>query len=171
MSYQEHLDQSQSIIARCAIVTLSDTRTAEQDTAGQFIRQQLTAAGHTIAATHLVPDDPAILQPLLERLLADNNIDAILTTGGTGIARRDITIDLAERAIVRRLDGFGELFRMLSYQQIGSGAMLTRAIAGLAGPQANKLLFALPGSPKAVELAMTKLILPELKHLLREMRK
>jgi molybdenum cofactor biosynthesis protein B len=171
MSYQQHLEQSQAISARCAVITLSDTRTAANDTGGEIIRRLLGSAGHAVIASHLIPDDAATLQPLLSELLGGSAVDVILSTGGTGVARRDVTIDVAERAIVRRLDGFGELFRMLSYQQIGSGAMLSRAIGGIAGGRADKLLFAMPGSPKAVELAMTQLILPELKHLLREMRK
>ena len=171
MSYQEHQQQSQSIVARCAVVTLSDTRKVENDTGGQLIRNLLSSAGHTVAASELIADDSAVFAALLQRLLNDDGIDVVLSTGGTGVAKRDVTIDVAERAIVRKLDGFGELFRMLSYQQIGSGAMLSRAVGGIAGANGDKLLFAMPGSPKAVELAMTKLILPELKHLLREMRK
>jgi molybdenum cofactor biosynthesis protein B len=171
MSYHQHQTQSHSITARCAVITLSDTRTAATDSSGDTIRNLLTAAGHTVAAAHLIPDDPAALQPLLDQLLVRADVDVILTTGGTGVAKRDVTIDVAERAIIRKLDGFGELFRMLSYQQIGSGAMLSRALAGTVGRAGDKLLFAMPGSPAAVELAMTQLILPELKHLLREMRK
>lgn len=171
MSYQEHQQQSQSIIARCAVVTLSDTRKAGNDTGGQLICDLLGEAGHVVVARELIADDAAIFGPLLQRLLSDGGIDVVLSTGGTGVAKRDVTVDVAERAMVRKLDGFGELFRMLSFEQIGSGAMLSRAIGGIAGQHADKLLFAMPGSPKAVELAMTKLIVPELKHLLREMRK
>jgi molybdenum cofactor biosynthesis protein B len=168
MAYADHQSSAKDISARCAVITLSDTRTRETDTSGQTIQQLLIAAGHSVAAYHLVKDDPAELIPLLKQLLTDDNIDAILTNGGTGISRRDQTIDVIEKAIDQPLPGFGELFRMLSYQQIGAGALLSRAAGGIAR---GKPLFAMPGSTKAVELAMTKLILPEIRHLLFELRK
>jgi molybdopterin adenylyltransferase len=167
-SYEQHKSTAAAISARCAIVTLSDTRTESTDKSGQKIREVLTAQGHSIAHYQIVKDDPAELTPLLQSLLTRADVDAILTNGGTGIARRDQTVQVIERAIDRPLPGFGELFRMLSWQQIGSGAMLSRAAGGIAH---GKLLFAMPGSTAAVELAMTKLILPELKHLLHELRK
>ena len=168
MSYQEHQNQSRGQIARCAIVTLSDTRTADTDTSGKKITSLLLEQSHSVIVTHLIKDDPAQLRELLEQLLASKEVDIILTNGGTGISRRDQTIRVIEEVIDLPLPGFGELFRMLSYQQIGSGAMLSRALGGIAK---NKLLFAMPGSTNAVELAMTKLILPELGHLLREISK
>jgi molybdenum cofactor biosynthesis protein B len=168
MAYADHQSSAKDISARCAVVTLSDTRTKETDSSGQLIQQLLTAADHLVAAYHIVTDDPAELVPLLRQLLPDDNIDAILTNGGTGISRRDQTIDVIEKAINQPLPGFGELFRMLSYQQIGAGALLSRAAGGIAR---GKPLFAMPGSTKAVELAMTKLILPEIRHLLFELRK
>jgi molybdenum cofactor biosynthesis protein B len=168
MAYADHQSSAKTISARCAVVTLSDTRTQETDTSGQLIQQLLTAAGHTIAHYAIVPDDPTQLAPLLEQLLTDANIDNILTNGGTGISRRDQTIDVIEKAIDHSLPGFGELFRMLSYQQIGSGALLSRATGGIAR---GKPIFAMPGSTKAVELAMVKLILPEMGHLIFELRK
>ena len=168
MAYRQHQDDSAQISARCAVITLSDTRTEQTDKSGALIRQLLAAEHHTVASYSIIPDDPTQLDSLLSPLLTGNNIDAILTTGGTGISRRDQTIAVVEKRFTRALPGFGELFRMLSYQQIGSGAMLSRAVGGVAG---EKLLFAMPGSAKAVELAMTKLILPELKHLLHELHK
>jgi len=167
-SYQQHVQTSSAIVARCGIITLSDTRTQSTDKSGALIRALLQTESHAIAHYQTVKDDPAELEPLLQSLLARGDIDAILTNGGTGISRRDQTIAVIERAIDLPLPGFGELFRMLSWQQIGSGAMLSRAVGGIAK---RKLLFAMPGSTAAVELAMTKLILPELKHLLHELRK
>ena len=167
-SYEQHQSTAAGISARCAVITLSDTRTEATDKSGQKIRELLGGAGHSIAHYQIAKDDPAALTPLLQSLLTRAEVDVILTNGGTGIARRDQTIQVIERSIDRPLPGFGELFRMLSWQQIGSGAMLSRAAGGIAQ---GKLLFAMPGSTAAVELAMTKLILPELRHLLHELRK
>lgn len=168
MAYQEHIHEAKSISARCAIVTLSDTRTLDTDRSGQSIRALLEGDGHVVAAYALIPDDPVRLTELIERLLSDSAIEVILTNGGTGISRRDNTIAVVESKLTLPLPGFGELFRMLSFDQIASGAMLSRAVGGVAE---SKLLFAVPGSTKAVELAMTKLILPELRHLLNELKK
>jgi molybdopterin adenylyltransferase len=168
MSYQQHKIAGESIMARCAVLTLSDTRTATDDISGQRIVSMLQEAGHYVVEQILFKDDPEPLEAALDRLLAKNDIDLILTTGGTGIARRDQTIDVIERKIVMPLPGFGELFRMLSWEQIGSGAMMSRAVAGVAEA---KIIFAMPGSAKAVELAMERLILPEIGHLVYEMRK
>jgi molybdenum cofactor biosynthesis protein B len=168
MSYQQHIQASETVVARCAVITLSDTRTEATDKSGARIKELLNEQSHRIAAYSVIPDDPAQLDQLLSQYLSRNDIDIILTNGGTGISKRDQTIGVIERHITQPLPGFGELFRTLSYEQIGSGAMLTRAIGGIA--QA-KLIFAMPGSTKAVELAMSKLILPELKHLLMELRK
>jgi molybdenum cofactor biosynthesis protein B len=173
MSHTEHLKSAKDIIARCAVVTLSDTRTPETDTSGQLIRQLLTAAGHLAPRYHLIPDDPEQLAGLLDDLLADGGVDVVLTNGGTGIARRDQTIGAVERRIGQPLPGFGELFRMLSWEQVGAGAMLSRATAGIAYDAGGrgKPVFAMPGSGKAVELAMSKLIVPEIRHILWELRK
>ena len=170
MAYDQHKSSAQSIAARCAVITLSDTRNESTDTSGQLIRRLLTESDrpHEVRLYKIIKDDPATLSTLLDECLATDGIDAILTNGGTGIARRDQTIDVIARAIQTPLPGFGELFRMLSWEQIGPGAMLSRAIAGIAH---GKPIFAMPGSSKAVELAMTKLILPELRHILRELRK
>jgi molybdenum cofactor biosynthesis protein B len=168
-SYDEHRRAAEQITARCAVVTLSDTRTPDNDKSGARIRELLESDGHVVANYQVIPDDPDRLKSTLDALLARENIDAILTTGGTGISRRDATVPVIEKLIVQPLPGFGELFRMLSWEQIGSGAMLSRAAAGIA--KNGKLIFAMPGSTKAVELAMTKLILPEIRHLQRELRK
>ena len=168
MSYQQHAQQSQPLSARSAVITLSDTRTPETDKSGRRICELLEGEHHCIAQYRLIKDEPGELHALLTELLALDDLDVVLTNGGTGVSRRDTTIEVVETHLNQTLPGFGELFRMLSFQQIGSGAMLSRAIAGLAR---GKLLFAMPGSTPAVELAMTRLILPELKHLLYELRK
>src|SRR3954470_20567903 len=168
MSYKDHIQSSDTIVARCAIITLSDTRTESTDKSGARIKELLAEQTHLVAHYALIPDDPIRLDQLLTDLLSRADIDVIVTNGGTGISRRDQTIGVLEKHINQPLPGFGELFRMLSYDQIGSGAMLSRAIGGIAG---GKLVFAMPGSTKAIELAMTRLILPELKHLLMELCK
>jgi molybdenum cofactor biosynthesis protein B len=128
----------------------------------------VTDAGHKIVEYKIIKDEPADLEQVLAGLLARSDVEAILTNGGTGISKRDQTIDVLARRIEIPLPGFGELFRMLSWEQIGSGAMLSRAVGGICR---GKLIFAMPGSTKAVELAMSRLILPELGHLVRELRK
>jgi molybdenum cofactor biosynthesis protein B len=168
MSYEQHQQSAAAISARCALITLSDTRNESTDTSGQRISALLRESNHSIAQYKIIHDDATILRHLVDELLARNDIDVILTNGGTGISQRDQTIAALEKTLEQPLPGFGELFRMLSYDQIGSGAMLSRAVGGIAK---GKLIFAMPGSTKAVELAMTKLILPELKHLLHELRK
>jgi len=168
MSHELHRSSSQPLVARCAIITLSDTRTEATDASGRRIRELLESDGHQISFYQIIRDEPAELEMLLLDLLARQTIDVVLTNGGTGISRRDQTIPLIQKHLTHMLPGFGELFRMLSWQQIGSAAMLSRAIAGIAS---GKPIFAMPGSTKAVELAMSKLILPELRHLLYELRK
>ena len=166
MSHTDH--KRQSILARCAVVTLSDSRTESTDKSGQAIRRLLSEAGHTVTFYRVIPDDPTPLDMLLAELTSTPDIEAIITNGGTGVSQRDNTIPVISRHLTVPLPGFGELFRMLSFQEIGSAAMLSRALGGIAG---GKLLFALPGSTAAVELAMTRLILPELAHLLHELGK
>jgi molybdenum cofactor biosynthesis protein B len=168
MAYEQHIQSAKDVVAQCAVVTLSDTRTPQTDTSGQLIQSLLKTGGHAVADYQIVRDDPADFTPLLERLLADPGVDAILTNGGTGIARRDQTIDVIERVIEQPLPGFGELFRMLSWEQIGAGALLSRAAGGIAR---GKPVFAMPGSTKAVDLAMTRLILPQIRHILWELQK
>jgi molybdenum cofactor biosynthesis protein B len=168
MAYDQHTTSAKDITAGCAVITLSDTRNEQSDTSGQLIRRLLSDDGHGVALYRVIKDDPAALESLLGQCLADADIDAILTNGGTGIARRDHTIDVIEKMLDTPLPGFGELFRMLSWEQIGSGAILSRAVAGVAR---GKPVCAMPGSSKAVELAMTKLVLPELRHILFELRK
>jgi molybdenum cofactor biosynthesis protein B len=168
MGYSDHTAQAAERDApiRCAIITISDTRTSETDTSGATIRQLLTAAGHTVVSQQIVPDEPEQLAEAVHQLVSRNRCDAILTNGGTGIARRDATIEAIEPLLDKKLPGFGELFRMLSYSDIGAGAMLSRATAGVAG---RTLVFCMPGSTGAVRLALEKLILPEIAHLAWEL--
>ncbi|MCA9881221.1 MAG: MogA/MoaB family molybdenum cofactor biosynthesis protein [Thermomicrobiales bacterium] len=153
---------------RCAVLTISDTRAEDTDTSGGVIRDMLRLTGHTVADYQIVPDDPARIQRMLSAWIADEDIRAVLTNGGTGISARDTTFDAIAGLLDKRIDGFGELFRMLSWQEIGAAAMLSRAVAGVAG---NTLIVAMPGSTNAVRLAMTKLIVPELGHLVYEIDK
>jgi molybdenum cofactor biosynthesis protein B len=168
MGYEQHQKSAKEITARCAVITLSDTRTNETDTSGQLIQKLLRDAGHEVVEYRLIPDNAAELEQVLLTLAVDERIDVLLTNGGTGIASRDQTIGVVEKMIDQPLPGFGELFRMLSWQQVGAGAMLSRAIGGITR---GKPIFAMPGSSKAVELAMTQLILPQVKHILYELRK
>lgn len=149
---------------RCFVLTVSDTRTADTDTGGAAIAQLLKAAGHEIAGTAIVKDDPALVRATIEQQLA-GAAQAIITTGGTGISSRDSTYEAVAGLLQKRLDGFGELFRMLSYEQIGAAAMMSRACAGLA---AGRIVIALPGSEAAVRLAMERLVIPELGHMVQQ---
>jgi molybdenum cofactor biosynthesis protein B len=151
--------------ATCAVLTVSDSRTPETDGSGDLLVSRLEGAGHRIVERRWVRDEPEEVAAIVSAWVSASAADVVVTTGGTGISRRDTTIEAIERLVDKRLDGFGELFRMLSYEQVGSAAMMSRALAGLSG---EVLVFALPGSPAAVELAVDKLLLPELPHLLFE---
>ena len=150
---------------RCAVVTVSDTRTEASDSGGRAIVELLTAAGHSVAGKTIVQDDPELVRGVVERQLANPDVQAIITTGGTGISSRDSTFEAIDAMLQKRLDGFGELFRMLSYEQIGSAAMMSRACAGLV---AGRIVISLPGSEAAVRLGMERLVLPELGHLVQQ---
>ena len=164
VSVAEHKAQAPREV-RCYVVTISDTRTEDTDTGGRAIIELLTAAGHRLVGRAIVKDDPEMIRGILERLLANPDVQVVITTGGTGITSRDSTYEAVSGLLDKRLDGFGELFRMLSYQEIGAAAMMSRASAGLAS---GRILVSLPGSEAAVRLAMDKLLLPELGHLVRE---
>lgn len=170
--HESHKAASPRRIA-CFVVTTSDSRTPETDEGGHLLIRLLEESGHEIVEYRLIRDEVAAIQDVLRTGLDDARVQAILFTGGTGIGRRDQTYEVIEDQLrrrfgSRRLDGFGELFRMLSYQEIGSPAMLSRAVAGVLD---GKLVVSLPGSPSAVRLAMTKLILPELGHMVRELNR
>ena len=163
----EHKAQAPASIA-CFILTVSDTRTPDTDTSGRAILELLEAAGHTVTDYAIVKDEPAQVAAAIRAQLADPRTQVILTTGGTGISSRDGTFEAVSGLFDKRLDGFGELFRMLSYQEIGSSAMMSRATAGTA---ARKAIFVLPGSENAVRLAMTQLVVPELGHVVQQLNK
>lgn len=164
---QEHRDAAPDT-GRVAVLTMSDTRSREEDRSGEIVRQALRWRGFSVAAYEIVPDDADRIRAQLSAWLAAPGIDAIITNGGTGISGRDSTYEVVSSLLEKRLDGFGELFRMLSWQEIGAAAMLSRAVAGSVGPKA---IFCLPGSSNAVRLAMEKLVGPELGHVIHELRK
>ena len=149
----------------CAVITVSDTRTLENDTGGQAVVDRLQQAGNQVIHRDIIPDDPERLELLVESLSSHNEVDAILITGGTGMTGRDQTFETVTRLLTKSLPGYGELFRMLSYQEIGSAAMLSRTTGGLVD---RTVLLTMPGSPAAVHLAMEKIIVPELRHLVNE---
>ncbi len=164
----QHRGAAAGMTAGCGVLTVSDSRTRETDGGGDLIVESLEAAGHRIVARELVKDEPLEIGRVIGEWVRAGEVEVIVTTGGTGISRRDGTVEVVERFLDKRLDGFGELFRMLSWEEIGSAAMLSRAVAGLAH---DTLIFALPGSRAGVWLALEKLILPELAHLLFERRR
>ncbi len=147
------------------IVTVSDSRTLETDTGGALVETMLRAAGQEVVARRIVPDEPEAIRAALDRAIDDPESRAVIFTGGTGVAPRDVTPDTIGPVLDRLVPGFGEIFRMLSYEEIGSAALLSRALAGL---KRGKIVFVIPGSRGAVRLAMEKLILPELGHLAGE---
>ena len=149
---------------RCGVITASDSRTVETDVSGRLIRDKLTAAGHEVVQYAVERDEAARIAALVRRFI-EAGCQVIIINGGTGIAKRDSTFEAVDGLLEKRLPGFGELFRMLSYEEIGPAAMLSRATAGVVG---GALLFSLPGAPNAVTLALDKLILPELRHLMWE---
>jgi len=164
-SAQAHRDAAAKAAVSVGVITVSDTRTLETDSGGALIAELLAANGHPVASREIVRDEPAAIQAGLRAALAKPGIGAVILTGGTGIAPRDVTPESVEPVLERIIPGFGELFRMLSFEEIGAAALLSRALAGLAG---GRVVFALPGSRGAVRLAMERLILPELGHLAAE---
>ena len=167
MSQAEHKAHAPRSV-RCFIVTISDTRTEATDASGRAIADLLTAAGHEVAGRAIVKDDADLVRGTLERQLAHADVQAIITTGGTGITSRDSTYEVVAGLLQKRLDGFGELFRMLSFEQIGPAAMMSRACAGIV---AGHIVVSLPGSEAAVRLAMERLLIPELGHLVQQATK
>ena len=161
MSHQEHRHQAPESV-RCAVITVSDTRTPENDTSGQYMQEALSHAGHTVSAYMIVKDEPADIHRLLTHHMQAPDTDAVLLSGGTGLSRRDGTYEVVQSCLEKELTGFGELFRWLSYEEIGAAAMMSRATAGVA---AGTVIVSMPGSSAAVRLAMDKLILPELAHM------
>jgi molybdenum cofactor biosynthesis protein B len=167
VSEREHKSRA-PISVGCYVLTVSDTRTEATDASGRAIADRLSAAGHRIIGRSIIKDDPDLVRAAVTRQLAKADVQAIITTGGTGITSRDSTYEAIAGLLQKKLDGFGELFRMLSYQEIGSAAMMSRACAGLV---AGRIVISLPGSEAAVRLAVEKLIVPELGHLVQQASK
>jgi molybdenum cofactor biosynthesis protein B len=162
---QEHRATAPARPVGCFVLTISDTKTPETDTSGTLIRERLLAAGHVVAGQRIVRDEPAEVTAVIRAGCEDPAVQVFLLTGGTGITSRDSTYEAVEALLDKRLTGFGELFRVLSYQEIGAAAMMSRAQAGVVR---GRVLFSMPGSPGACALALDKLIVPELPHLMRE---
>jgi molybdenum cofactor biosynthesis protein B len=161
---QQHKAQAPRSIT-CFVLTISDTKTVETDTSGALIRELLAGAGHTVSGSAIVRDEPTDVQRVIQQATSDPAVQAVILTGGTGITSRDSTFEAVEALLEKRLPGFGELFRVLSYQDIGAAAMLSRAQMGI---YRRRIVVSLPGSPNACRLALEKLLLPELGHLVRE---
>jgi molybdenum cofactor biosynthesis protein B len=167
MSVEQHRQAAPTVLG-FAFITVSDTRTAQDDVSGRTLADLAQVAGHRVESMRIVPDDVPAIRRATREALSTDAVDVVVLTGGTGFSPRDVTLDAVEPLLESRIEGFGELFRMLSWQQVGSAAMLSRATAGLA---AGRAVFLLPGSTKAVTLAMEALILPEAGHLLGQARR
>lgn len=166
MSVHEHKQKSKKSV-RSFIITVSDTRDETSDTSGQTIKNCLLQEKHQTVGYQIVKDEPTQIEALLNEVLARNDVDAVIVNGGTGIAPRDGTYEVVSRFLEKKLDGFGEIFRYLSYLDIGSAAIMSRAAAGSAR---GKILISLPGSKAAVSLAMDKLVLPEIRHMVSQLQ-
>ena len=164
---QEHKAHAPASVG-CFVLTISDSKTPETDTSGALIRDLVSAAGHRVTGHAIVKDEPDQVAAVIRSGCAAPSVEAFILTGGTGITSRDSTYEAIEAVLDKRLAGFGELFRMLSYEEIGAAAMLSRAQGGVVQ---GRVLFSLPGSPNACRLALEKLIIPELPHLIREVRR
>ena len=167
MGYQEHKQKAPRKVSG-AVLTISDTRTEQDDDSGQLIKQKLSENGHRVIAYAVLKDEAELIKKKILELLEQGEIQVIITNGGTGVSRRDITIEAIEPILEKKLDGFGELFRFLTYQEIDTVSIMSRAIAGVVK---GKIIICLPGSPGAAKLAMDRIILPEIGHLVREATK
>jgi molybdenum cofactor biosynthesis protein B len=167
VSQHEHKAAAPARIS-CFVLTVSDTRTEATDTSGRAIRELLTAAGHHVEAHAIVRDEPAEVTRLVSEWLSRSEVQVVITTGGTGLTSRDSTYEAITELLDKTIDGFGELFRMISYRDIGPAAMLSRAVAGAAR---GKVVVSLPGSESAVRLALRELLIPELAHLVQQVGK
>ena len=166
MAVHEHKKKTAKSLG-IMVVTVSDTRDEITDLSGQLIKEMLAEAGHRTVGYQIVKDEPSEIVDLLQQTLGREDLEVIILNGGTGIAPRDGTYEVVDRLLQKRLDGFGEIFRYLSYQDIGSAAIMSRACAGIAG---DKVMISLPGSRGAVQLAMGQLILPEIGHIVSQLR-
>ncbi len=167
MGHKEHKAHAAAQVS-CMVITISDTRNEQTDTSGKYIVHLLQKSGHAVVRKEIVPDEPEAIGALLREGIEADDVQVMLCNGGTGVSLRDRSFEAITNVLEKRLDGFGELFRMLSYQDIGSAAMMSRAVAGIAG---NTVIFSMPGSKGAVELAMETLFLPEIGHLIWELTK
>jgi molybdenum cofactor biosynthesis protein B len=166
-SHEEHKAKA-PLSLKCMVITVSDTRDTETDTSGKLIQEHLLKNAHQVVVYQIVKDDATEIQNLLRQGVANPDVQIIIFNGGTGIAPRDVTYEALEKLLDKKIDGFGEIFRYLSYREIGSAAMLSRALAGTCH---RRVVFSIPGSRGAVDLAMRELILPEMGHLVREANK
>jgi molybdenum cofactor biosynthesis protein B len=164
MGYQEHKHQAPKSVD-CAVVIISGTRTEKTDESGKLIMQALKSSGHRVVSYSILKNDAALIGNKLNELLGEEGLQVIITSGGTGASRLDITVEAVLSILEKKLDGFGELFRFLTYREIGTPSIMSRAMAGVAR---GKVIICLPGSVGAVKLAMEKIILPEIGHLVRE---
>ncbi|MFC1862293.1 molybdenum cofactor biosynthesis protein B [Chloroflexota bacterium] len=164
MGYQEHKEKAPRSVS-CAVLTISDTRTEQDDESGKLIRQKLSQGGHRLISHAIVKNEAESIKKKINELLKQEELQVIITSGGTGVSYRDVTVDTVSSILEKKLDGFGELFRFLTYQEIGTASVMTRAIAGVV---AGKIIICFPGSPAAAELVMDRIILPEIGHMVRE---
>jgi len=164
VGYQEHKQNAPHIVS-CAVLTISDSRTEQDDESGKLIRQKLSENGHQVMSYAILKNEPESIEQKMRELLRQEGLQVIITSGGTGASHRDITIETMLSILEKKLDGFGELFRFLSYEEIGTASIMSRAMAGVAG---GKVILCFPGSLGAAKLAMDKIILPEIGHMVRE---
>ncbi|MFC2016372.1 molybdenum cofactor biosynthesis protein B [Chloroflexota bacterium] len=164
MSYQEHKEKAPRSVS-CAVLTISDSRTEQDDESGKVIQGKLSQNGHRVLSYSILKDEADTIKKKIHELLGQGEIQVIITSGGTGASHRDVTVEAIYPILEKKLDGFGELFRSLTYQEIGTASIMSRAIAGVAG---GKVILCLPGSLGAANLAMDKIILPEIGHMVRE---
>ncbi len=164
MGYQEHKHEAPQSVS-CAVIIISDSRTERDDESGKLIKQRLSENGHRVMAYAILKNDAGAIRKKIQELLGQDELQVVIASGGTGVSHRDVTVDTIESILEKKLDGFGELFRLLTYQEIGTGSIMSRATAGVAK---GKFILCLPGSLGAVTLAMDKIILPEIGHLVRE---
>jgi molybdopterin adenylyltransferase len=167
VGYEEHMKQARANLP-CAVLTISDTRTKDNDGSGEIIIRGLEANGHRVIEYAILPDSMTGIREAVSGLLNREEVKVIIVNGGTGITRRDVTVEAVEPLLDKRLDGFGELFRFLSYQEIGPAAIMSRAMGGLAG---GRIILCLPGSTGAVRLAMERIVLPQIGHMVLEAEK
>lgn len=164
MSYQQHKSQSPRSVAY-AVLIISDTRTEQDDETGKLLKERFGENGHRLVAYAIVKNEASAVRDKLLELLPQDELQVIITSGGTGVSHKDVTVEAVSPMLEKTLPGFGELFRFLTYQELGTASMMTRAIAGVAG---SKVIICLPGSLAAVKLALEKIILPEIGHMVRE---